>query len=107
MYVGEKSANSRFPGNRWVDFTYQTRTHLMMVRTERRFLRLASESSSNSNADSSNNAGVVEAADVDALAKEPILKIEKFIARYPIVEKVTLADEDVAYFLDLCKGGFE
>jgi len=89
MYVRGGRPDARLPSDRWIDVTYQSRTFLMLMRAERRFRRSAAP------------AVAVDATLLDAPAPERLL--ESFEAAYPAALTTLMTDEDVAFFLDLCK----
>ncbi|KAH9257778.1 holo-[acyl-carrier-protein] synthase [Batrachochytrium salamandrivorans] len=86
MYV-ENGESPNFPTNRWIDVTYQTRTFLFLVRTERRFRRH----------------GRALADNVAKLREFPTQFMNEFGQVYPEAHTTLLADDDVSYFVDLCK----
>ena len=89
MYVRGGRADPRLASDRWIDVTYQSRTFLMLVRAERRFRRAAAP------------AVAVDATLMDAPSPERLL--DAFEAAYPAAATTLMTDEDVAFFLDLCK----
>jgi fatty acid synthase subunit beta len=71
---------------RWADVSHQTRTHKLMARFEQRF-----------------NRGGKPVASISALDDSPMLAVDVFLAAYPAMAAVLLSDDDVEFFLDLCR----
>mmetsp|Transcript_17053 Transcript_17053/g.37202 ORF Transcript_17053/g.37202 Transcript_17053/m.37202 type:complete len:3767 (-) Transcript_17053:37-11337(-) len=89
MYVrngGDEAG--RLAPNRWIDITYESRTFRVMTRSEQRFIRGGAK---------------IVADDISKLDTEPEKCVDAFIKAYPEMETTLLADEDVAFFIDLCK----
>lgn len=83
----EDTHKYRFTRPRWIDVTYESRTFKIANRVEARFRR-------------GKVAPVLQ--NVAMLDKEPQVAIEKLLAAYPEANTTLLAEEDIAFFINLC-----
>lgn len=78
------------PSQRWLDVTYQTRVFIFLTRAERRFRRESCQAP-------------LVADDVAKLRERPWELIARFAESYQQAKGTLLADEDVSFFVHLCK----
>jgi enoyl reductase-like protein len=83
----EDTQKNRFQRPRWIDVTYESRTFKVASRVEARFRR---------------GKAAPVLANVKMLDVDPKAAIAKLLAAYPATSTTLLADEDIAFFINLC-----
>jgi len=89
MFV-ENGKTPRLDPRRWIDMSYQTRTFVFLTRAERRFRR-------------ESDLAPAIATDVSCLRQSPKEVLSRFLEAYPAAHSTLLSDDDVSFFVTLCR----